>query len=113
MVGAVVYASGAEPVRWWPLSVAWLGLLLLLGFLMVSTWRYYSFKAINLHQPYTPLLLILLGGLIYGMWNYSQPLLLAMSTAYVGSGILIRIGGILRRRVRHVQRPPALEHRIG
>ena len=35
------------------------------------------------------------------------------TTAYVGSGILIRIGGILRRRVRHVQRPPALEHRIG
>src|SRR5438445_11882513 len=113
MVAAVVYAFDAEPLTWWPLSVAWLGLLLLLGFLMVSTWRYYSFKGINLHRPYKPLLLVLLGGLIYGMWNYSQPLMLAMAATYVASGIVIRIGGIIRRRFRHVPPPPALEHRIG
>lgn len=113
LVCAVVYAAGGEPISWWPFSVAWLGLLLLLGFLMVSTWRYYSFKGINFRQPYKPLLLILLGALIYGIWNYSQPLLLAMSAGYVASGIIIRIGGIIRRRVRHVPPPPALEHRIG
>ena len=113
LVGAVVYASDAEPITWWPLSAAWLGLVLLLGLLMVSTWRYYSFKGVNLHRPYKPLLLILLGAFIYGMWNYSQPLMLAMSAAYVASGILIRIGGIFRRRFRHPHPPPALEQRIG
>ncbi|HXB66974.1 MAG TPA: CDP-diacylglycerol--serine O-phosphatidyltransferase [Candidatus Acidoferrales bacterium] len=113
MVGAVVYASDAEPIDTWPLSVAWLCLLLLLGFLMVSTWRYYSFKGINLHQPYKPLLLILLGALIYGFWNYSQIMLLALSTAYVGSGIAIRIGGIIRRRFKRLPPPPALEHHVG
>jgi CDP-diacylglycerol--serine O-phosphatidyltransferase len=113
LVAAVVYAAGGEPITWWPLSVAWLALLLLLGFLMVSTWRYYSFKGINFHQPYKPLLLILLGGLIYGIWNYSQPLLLAMAAAYVASGILIRIGGVVRRRMKHAPPPSALEHRIG
>ena len=87
--------------------------MLLLGLLMVSTWRYYSFKGINFNQPYKPLLLILLGALIYGMWNYSQPLMLAMSAAYVASGIFIRIGGIIRRRFRHPHPPSALEHRIG
>jgi CDP-diacylglycerol--serine O-phosphatidyltransferase len=112
MVGAVVYAADAEPLTWWPLSIAWLCLLMLLGFLMVSTWRYYSFKGINLHQPYKPLLLILLGALIYGMWNYSQAMLLAMSGSYVASGIVIRLGGIIRRRFKHLP-PPALEHRIG
>jgi hypothetical protein len=35
------------------------------------------------------------------MWNYSKLMLLAMSIAYVGSGIVIRIGGALRRRMRH------------
>jgi len=35
------------------------------------------------------------------MWNYSQLMLLALGTAYVGSGIVIRIGGAIRRRMRH------------
>jgi len=113
LVAAVVYAFDAEPIVWWPLSVAWLALLLLLGFLMVSTWRYYAFKGINLSKPYTPLIIIVLGGLIYAIWNYGEPVLLAMATMYVGSGIVIRIGGIVRRRLRHSPHPPAPEHQIG
>jgi CDP-diacylglycerol--serine O-phosphatidyltransferase len=101
MVAAVVYACDGEPITWWPLAVVWLALLLLLGFLMVSTWRYYSFKGISLSKPYTPLLVILFGAFIYGMWSYSQLMLLAMATAYVASGIVIRIGGAVRRRLRH------------
>ena len=103
MVAAVVFAFGGQPLAWWPLSVAWLALLVLLGFLMVCTWRYYSFKGINLNKPYTPLLFILLGGLIYGIWNWPQPVLLAVASAYVASGIAIRIGGIVRRRLRRVR----------
>lgn len=114
MVAAVVYASDSEPVVWWPASVAWLALLLLLGFLMVSTWRYYSFKGINLNKAYSPLIIILLGGLIYGIWNYSQPVFVILATAYVGSGIVIRIGGIVRRHLRHAPPPPPHpEHQVG
>ena len=100
-VAATVYSSGAEPLEWWPLSAAWLGLLLLLGFLMISTWRYYSFKGINLSKPYTPLLIVALGTFIYLMWNWPQPVLVAMAAVYVSSGIFIRIGGIVRRRLKH------------
>ena len=103
LVAAVVFAFGGQPLAWWPLSVAWLALLVLLGFLMVCTWRYYSFKGINLNKPYTPLLFVLLGGLIYGIWNWPQPVLLALASSYVASGIFIRIGGILRRRLRRVR----------
>ncbi len=113
MVASVVYAFDAEPLAWWPLCVAWLALLLLLGFLMVSTWRYYSFKGINLHRSYSPLLIILLGGLIYGIWNYSHTVLLLLAVAYVGSGIVIRLGGIVRRRLKHPSAPPTPEHQIG
>jgi CDP-diacylglycerol---serine O-phosphatidyltransferase len=113
MVAAVVFAANSEPITWWPYAVLWIALLLLLGFLMVSTWRYYSFKGISLSKPYTPLILIALGAFIYGMWNYSQLILLAMSTAYVGSGIAIRIGGAIRRRLKHAQPPSAPEHQIG
>jgi CDP-diacylglycerol--serine O-phosphatidyltransferase len=88
-------------------------MLLLLGFLMVSTWRYYSFKGIGLSKPYTPLIVILAGALIFGLWSYSQPVWLALASCYVGSGIVIRIGGILRRRFRPVPTPPSPERQIG
>ena len=111
LVAAVVYVFDGVPLAWWPLSLVWLALLLLLGFLMVSTWRYYSFKGISLSKPYTPLILVLLGGLITAIWYYPQPLLVGMAAAYVASGIVIRIGGIVRRRLRHhVAPPPAPEH---
>ena len=113
MVAATVYASGAEPLAWWPLSVAWLSLLGLLGFLMVSTWRYYSFKGLKLDKARSPLILILLASFIYGVWNFGQPLLVAMAAAYVASGIVIRIGGVVRRRLRHAPPPHAPEHQIG
>jgi CDP-diacylglycerol--serine O-phosphatidyltransferase len=112
MVATVVYSYDSQPLVWWPASVAWLALLLLLGFLMVSTWRYYSFKGINLNKAYSPLIIILLGGLIYAVWNYSQPVLVLLATAYVASGIVIRIGGIVRRRLRHAA-PQQPEHQIG
>jgi CDP-diacylglycerol--serine O-phosphatidyltransferase len=113
MVSAVVYASGSSPIHYWPLAVAWLALLGLLSFLMVSTWRYYSFKGINFNRPYSPLVVILLGSLIYLIWNYSQPVLLILAILYVGSGIVIRLGGIVRRRVRPTRPSPDPEHQLG
>jgi CDP-diacylglycerol--serine O-phosphatidyltransferase len=112
MVASVVYASGSSPIHYWPFAVAWLALLILLSFLMVSTWRYYSFKDINLLRPRSPLMVIALASLIYLIWNYSQPVLLALASLYVASGILIRIGGIVRRRFRP-STPPQPEHQVG
>jgi CDP-diacylglycerol--serine O-phosphatidyltransferase len=105
IVASIVYACEGDPLNGWIFSAAWLGLLGLLAFLMVSTWRYPSFKDLHLTKPRSPLILVLLGGLIYLIWNFSQPVLLGMSLLYVGSGIAIRLGGIVRRRFR-----PALEH---
>jgi CDP-diacylglycerol---serine O-phosphatidyltransferase len=113
MVGAIVYACGGEPLAWWPLAVAWLVLLLLLGFLMVGTWRYHSFKGVNLSRAYSPLIIVGVGAFIYAIWNYSQPVLLLLAVTYVGSGIVIRIGGLIRRRWRPVPPPPTPERQLG
>lgn len=96
-IAGVVYACGSVPLNWWVWSVAWLGLLALLSFLMVSTWRYPSFKDLSLTRPRSPLTFVLLGSLIYLVWNFSKPALLCMSACYVLSGIALRIGGGLRR----------------
>src|SRR5262249_368865 len=51
MLCAVVHAAGGYPIRTWlPWGALWLGLLGLLSFLMVCTWRYNSFKEVNLLQ---------------------------------------------------------------
>jgi CDP-diacylglycerol---serine O-phosphatidyltransferase len=112
MVAAVVYAADSVPITYWPLTIAWLALLALLSFLMVSTWRYYSFKDINLLRPRSPLTVILVGSLIFLIWNYSQAVLLIIPTAYVVSGIAIRIGGIVRRHLRRTP-PQRAEQQIG
>jgi CDP-diacylglycerol--serine O-phosphatidyltransferase len=113
LVAAVVYASDSIPLEWWMLSAAWLALLALLSFLMVSTWRYPSFKEISLTGPRSPLTVILFGALIYLIWNYSQPVLLALSSLYVSTGIVIRAGGIIRRRFRPHPPSPHPEHQVG
>jgi CDP-diacylglycerol--serine O-phosphatidyltransferase len=107
MVAGVVFAFGGEPLGYWPLSAVWLLLLVVLGLLMVSTWRYYSFKGISLSKPYTPLIIILIGGFIYLTWNWPRPVLFTLPAAYVASGILIRLGGIIRRRFRKPPLPGA------
>lgn len=110
MVAAVVFAADSTPLRDWRLSAAWLLLLGVLSFLMVSSWRYPSFKDLNLLRPRSPLTFLLAGSLIYLIWAMPQPVLLAMSTTYVLSGIVIRLGGLLRRRLRSSPHP---EHQIG
>ncbi len=111
MVAAVVYFADGYPVSFWRPAVVWLCLLGMLAFLMVSTWRYNSFKELNLLRPRSPLTVILLGAFIFVLVSYSQPALLLMATAYVGSGVAIRLGGLLRRL--RPARHPEPEHQVG
>jgi CDP-diacylglycerol---serine O-phosphatidyltransferase len=111
-LASIVYAAEGVALNWWILSVMWLALVGLLSFLMVSTWRYPSFKDLSLLRPRSPLVFVLLGSLIYLIWNFSQPVLLGMTVCYVGSGILIRAGGIVRRRIRPTP-PREPEHQVG
>jgi CDP-diacylglycerol--serine O-phosphatidyltransferase len=116
MVASVVYAFvDSGPLQWWVFSLAWIGLLGLLSFLMVSTWRYPSFKDLSLMRPRSPLTFVLVSILIYLVWDLSQPILLGMSVCYVLSGIVIRAGGIVRRRLRPSQPAPENrpEHQVG
>jgi len=113
MVASLIYAAGSTPLQWWPLSVAWLALLAALAFLMVSAWRYRSFKDFNMGSPRSPITAVKLGAFIYAVWNYSQLVLFVMSILYVGSGVVIRFGGILKRKFRPSPPKDASPARIG
>jgi CDP-diacylglycerol---serine O-phosphatidyltransferase len=111
-IAAVVYMD-SSPVQSFTFSVAWLVMLAIVSLLMVSTWRYPSFKQINVTKPRTPLIVLILGGLAFVIWNWSQPVLLAIACAYVLSGIVIRFGGIIRKYRKPRPRTPLPEHQVG
>jgi CDP-diacylglycerol--serine O-phosphatidyltransferase len=113
IVASIVYACDSVPLQWWMWSALWLILLAAVSFLMVSTWRYPSFKDVHLMRPRSPLTIILVAALFYLIWMFPQPVLLGISVAYVATGILIRAGGIIRRRFRRHSPPPHPEHQVG
>jgi CDP-diacylglycerol--serine O-phosphatidyltransferase len=43
---------------------------------------------------------------IYGIFTWSQTVLLILATIYVSSGLFIRIGGLVRRVMRPKTKPP-------
>ena len=97
MVASIVYFEGSTPLKYWMFSLAWMALMGMLAFLMVSTWRYRSFKDFNLGRPLSFKSLILFGSLMYLIYEYSRPVLFVLAITYMASGILIRIGGLWRR----------------
>jgi CDP-diacylglycerol--serine O-phosphatidyltransferase len=111
-IASVVYISDA-PVRSFALSIAWQVLVVLVGILMVSTWRYPSFKQINISKPRTPLIVLVIGGIAFMIWEWSKELLLAASLAYLISGIVIRLSGVVKRHKGTRPPNPLAEHQIG
>lgn len=110
-VAASVYMD-ASPVRSFAFSLTWLIAVTIVALLMVSTWRYPSFKQISASKPRSPLVVLALGAVAI-IWAWSQPVLLIMAIAYVLSGIVIRIGGIVRRRVKSRPTATVREHQVG
>jgi CDP-diacylglycerol--serine O-phosphatidyltransferase len=109
-VAAVVFFGDSEPLQNVYLSAIWLGLLVMISLLMVSTWRYPSLKQINFSKPRSPLVVLVFGVFIYLVWNWAQIVLLLLAVTYVSTGICIRIGGILRRRLRRTPPAPQARH---
>jgi predicted PurR-regulated permease PerM len=63
--------------------------------------RYYSFKTLDLRRRRSYIAIIFLGLIIWGIWVYSEPVLLALAVTYALSGIILRIISKFRPR------PPA------
>src|SRR5262249_12396607 len=111
LVAAVVHAVNGEPIYWWAWTLIWLAIYPLISMLMVSRWRYYSFKDIDLLRRRRFATVVGIATLIAPIWFYSEPVLLAIAAVYVSSGVLTRIAGLLRRRsLRQV--PPPIESKV-
>jgi CDP-diacylglycerol--serine O-phosphatidyltransferase len=110
LVAAVVHVFNGEPLFWWPWAVVWLALFTFTALLMVSRWRYNSFKHVDLRRSRRFIMVVSIGVLIAAIWFYSEPVLLALALAYVGSGVVTRLAGILRRILKRRSLRPFPPH---
>src|ERR1700678_3337095 len=60
VIAAVVHFLGGEPVTSWVTAISWLMMVVVVGYLMVSTCRFYSFKDIDFRsrRPFRLIVLI-------------------------------------------------------
>ena len=98
VIAAVVHRSLGVPLTSTVPGLIWLVLVPMAAYLMVSTWRFYSFKDIHFgsRQPFR--LIVLLGALFALIWFFSRWVLFAIALIYMFSGVWWRLQWIIRRR---------------
>jgi CDP-diacylglycerol---serine O-phosphatidyltransferase len=98
MIAACVHGFG-NPIQDVRVSILWLILVLVLGVLMASQLRYYSFKDIQWARRQTSLAVVLIVLLIGSVVLFSQIVLMLIASAYVIHGIVVQIVRYVRHRI--------------
>jgi CDP-diacylglycerol--serine O-phosphatidyltransferase len=98
VIASVIHFEDGSPILDPRMSLLWLGLILFSGFLMVSTWRFWSGKELSLGGRH-PFQLVaglgLVGALIF---LYSEYMLILIALGYLVSGVLARLAYSWGRR---------------
>jgi CDP-diacylglycerol---serine O-phosphatidyltransferase len=97
VVAAVVHFVSGNPLQIWWLSIGWGVFVFVLSFLMVSTWRFYSFKELNLRRPLNFRWIIVFGGIIGLGFFFSRYVLFLLALVYTLAGVLARLSFVFRR----------------
>jgi CDP-diacylglycerol--serine O-phosphatidyltransferase len=98
VIAAVVHFQSGAPLESWYTAITWLTMVAAVGYLMVSTWRFYSFKDIDFSSRHPFRLIIILAFLIAMVWQFSRPTLFVIALLYTFSGVFWRLQWIFRRR---------------
>ena len=103
LLAATVHYFYGIPVQAWWVAIPWLMLVGLSAFLMVSTWRFWSGKEINLGRRHPFQLLLLVSMFLYILIRFSQVMLFGIALVYMFSGIWARAAYSWSRRRRRGQ----------
>jgi CDP-diacylglycerol---serine O-phosphatidyltransferase len=98
VIAAVVHFERGEPIMSAYTSIAWVAMVATVGYLMVSTWRFYSFKDIDFRSRHPFRLIVLLAALFALIYFFSEKVLFALALLYMASGVFWRLQWIFRRR---------------
>ncbi|MGD0941234.1 MAG: phosphatidylcholine/phosphatidylserine synthase [Terracidiphilus sp.] len=100
MLAATVHLCYGYPVEAWWIAIVWIALVGTSGFLMVSTWRFWSGKELSLSRRHPRQVLILIAFVLFIIFRYSQVVLFVWALAYMFSGIWARAAYSWQRRRR-------------
>lgn len=105
VIAAVVHFFGGIPVSMAPVAIVWMLLVAFLGFLMVSTWRFWSGKELNFtnRQPFQ--WIVLFGLVLYALVAFSDYVLAAMALIYMFSGVIARLAYSWQRHRKAAHTP--------
>src|ERR1700693_4687679 len=70
VIAAVVHFSAGDPLVSWYTALTWLAMVTMVGYLMVSTWRFYSFKDIDFKSRHPFRLILFLAALFASIWFF-------------------------------------------
>ena len=98
VIAAVVHFSGGDPIASLWSCITWALIVMAAGYLMVSTWRFYSFKGIDFRSRHPFRLIVLLGLLFGAIWFFSQYVLFIIALTYMASGVIWRLQWLFRRK---------------
>jgi len=85
-----------DPAPTFEIKAAFLGVTAVLSWLMVSTFRYRSFKDVDLRSRRASLIVPLFALVVAALWWWRQYALAAVLATYSASAPLVRLFGILR-----------------
>jgi CDP-diacylglycerol--serine O-phosphatidyltransferase len=98
VIASTIHLLGGNPIQTWWMASFWLVLLVATAFLMVSTWRFYSFKDLNLRNRHPFQLIVPMGGFVVLLIFFSGPVLFVLTITYMLSGVMTRLASLFRRR---------------
>ena len=98
VLAAVVHFEEGSPIHSMWMSALWLGLIALVGFLMVSSWRFWSGKELDFNQRRPGRLLVLLALLASVLIFESRYSLIVLAMAYLLSGVFARLAYSWQRK---------------
>jgi CDP-diacylglycerol---serine O-phosphatidyltransferase len=98
VIAAVVHFAAGDPLVSWYTALTWLAMVTTVGYLMVSTWRFYSFKDIDFRSRHPFRLIVLLAALCALIVLFSRKVLFVIALLYMISGVFWRVQWIFRRR---------------
>ncbi len=100
LLAATVHFCGGYPVEAWWFALIWMGIVGTGGFLMVSTWRFWSGKELSLSRRHPFQILLLIAMVLFLVFKFSQGVLFTLTLVYMFSGIWARAAYSWSRRRR-------------
>jgi CDP-diacylglycerol--serine O-phosphatidyltransferase len=96
-LAAVVHLRMGHPVQSWWSSIVWMVYIFLCAFLMVSTWRFWSAKSVDMRNRKSARLFVLLALILAAIWYFHQYVLFVVAVSYMASGVFFRLTYAFRR----------------